>query len=148
MSKKPKIRIQTDGGGIPKRNGEGIAYGYLIYVDNEEVMRGSNYRLGKDLTSNDAEYLGVLSVVMALYASGIYKGTKIVEVETDSKLVVGQVTGVYKVKKKKFRPMLAVLDVITTMIAIDSGTQLKFKHIPRKRNKADTVIRKGMDSAT
>ena len=146
MSKKPRIRIQTDGGGIPKRNGEGIAFGYIIYVDNQEVMRGSNYRLGEELTSNDAEYLGVLIGVMALYASGIYKNAKIVEVETDSKLVVGQVTGTFKVKKKKFRPMLAVLDVITTMIAAESGTKLKFKHIPRKRNKADTVIRKGMDS--
>ena len=148
MSKKPKIRVQTDGGGIPKRNGEGIAFGYIIYVNNRETARGSNYRLGEELTSNDAEYLGVLMGTMALYSSGLYLNAKSVEIETDSKLVSSQFAGTYAIKKKKFRTMMQRLEEILDLMDLRQHEGFAIKHIPRKRNKADTVIRKGMDSET
>ncbi|GMH64178.1 hypothetical protein TL16_g03903 [Triparma laevis f. inornata] len=122
--------LQFDGG---SRGNPGPAgSGYVLYdPDGKEIIAGYNF-LGTR-TNNYAEYTGLIEGLKKAKELGI-KGV----CEGDSKLVVSQMNGVWKVK----HPDMAVLK----NLADEVRGEWEFKWIPRAENaRADKVANIAMD---
>lgn len=91
------IEIYTDGA---SRGNPGLAsYAFIITEDGKEVERKSGY-IGKT-TNNRAEYKAVIEALER--AKGV--GAEEVKVYSDSRLVVNQLEGNWKVKSEEIRPL-------------------------------------------
>jgi len=133
-----KYVIYSDGGA---RNNPGPgACGFLIYHKNnaEPIFKGNKF-LG-DTTNNQAEYQGVIEALKKLYE--LDNNPEDIEVFLDSKLIVEQMNGNYKVKDEKLKPLFwEIRDLIVALKVV-----IKFIHIPREKNKeADLLVNKAID---
>ncbi len=130
-----KLIVYTDGGarGNPGPAWLGV---YICTPEHTPVERRFKY-LGVT-TNNIAEYSGALLGIeraITLWATSI-------ELRADSKLVIEQLKGNYKVKN----PWLKVIHgQIQTLIA-ESSVSMTFTHIPREKNtEADRLSNVAMD---
>ena len=91
-------------GGKPAA-GKGITFGYVLKGPTGEVIHkyGGN-RNDNSLTTNDAEYIGLIEAISYCLRQGIRK-TSIVG---DSALIVSQIKGTYRVKAKHLKVHHAV----------------------------------------
>lgn len=130
--------IEADGG---SRGNPGVAgSGTVVYSDNKaEVLREIAYVVGTKATNNVAEYRGLLEGLKAARELGATS----VEVFMDSKLVVEQMSGRWKIK----HPDMKVLAIEAREIA--SGIEsVSYNWIPREKNKrADALSNVAMDAA-
>jgi ribonuclease HI len=124
----------SDGGsrGNPGMSGAG----FVIYdAEKKEVFTGKKF-LGRQ-TNNYAEYQGViLGLQLALD-----EGFSDLEVRLDSKLIVEQMSGRWKVKNANIKPLFE-----QAKAREEQFLSVKFKHIPREKNKrADELANQAMD---
>ena len=117
----PKYVLRFDGAskGNPGVSGAGA----VLYYNNEEIWNGTRY-LGKQ-TNNYAEYSGM---IIGLQESK-NRGIKDLYIEGDSKLVINQMKGIYKVKSSN----LLDLYKIATKLSLSFNT-INYKHIYREKN--------------
>ena len=134
--------LYADGGA---RGNPGPAGAGAVVFDSigKRVVEVSDY-LGV-ATNNVAEYEAVIRGLKALagiFSDGRIKSAKVI-VRMDSKLVVEQMKGAYKVKHPNLIPRhLEAKNVI----AREFGTVL-FEHIPRDKNaEADELANRAMDN--
>ena len=130
-----KVIVEADGG---SRGNPGPAgFGAVVWsADHSTVLAESKHAIGIT-TNNVAEYRGLIAGLEA--ARGL--GAREVEVAMDSKLVVEQMSGRWKVK----HPGMAELHQQARALAstFDSVT---YSWIPRERNKhADRLANEAMD---
>ena len=112
--------------------------GAVIFNSEGETMRELSRYLGKT-TNNVAEYAGLL---MGL-EEAIKLGVKELRVESDSELLVRQLTGIYRVKEprlielhKKAQELLRRFD------------SYRIRHVYREQNRiADKLANRGIDEA-
>ncbi|ANE04473.1 bifunctional RNase H/acid phosphatase [Corynebacterium crudilactis] len=133
-----KLVIEADGG---SRGNPGIAgSGTVVYSDNKaEVLREIAYVVGTKATNNVAEYRGLLE---GLKAARELRATS-VDVFMDSKLVVEQMSGRWKIK----HPDMKVLALEARDLASAIGA-VTYTWIPREKNKrADALSNVAMDAA-
>jgi len=132
-----KVLIYTDGG---SRGNPGIAgSGTVVYSESGEVLREIVYVVGKKATNNVAEYHGMLRGLEA--AADL--GASVVEVRMDSKLVVEQMSGRWKIKHPAMQEL--AVQARRLMERFDAVT---FTWVPRARNKeADHLSNVAMDAA-
>ena len=135
-----KIIVYTDGGS--RHNPGPSSIGVVIYNLKDEVMEYSEY-LGK-ATNNEAEYKAVifaLKKIKLLVGKKNIKDTAL-EIRSDSKLLVEQMNGRYKILNSNIQPLfLAIWN-----LKIDFG-KVTFISIPREKNKrADSLVNKVLDS--
>ncbi len=107
-------------------------YGVAIYIGNKKVREEFGLA-GKGVTNNFAEYCALATALKTLYEMGERRVT----VRSDSKLVVGQMTGKWKVKgggyMEKLREARSLLE------RFESVT---FEWVPREENEeADFLSR-------
>lgn len=116
-----KLVISTDGAssGNPGPMGLGI----VIYKGAKMIEEHSLFA-GKG-TNNMAEYL---AVIKALEAAKKLKAGE-VHLKSDSQLLVRQLSGEYKVKNAKLKPLKAKVDELC------EGIKVFFEHVPREKNK-------------
>ena len=108
-------------------DGEGTA-AYIVKNDAGETLFKGARRLPELTTNNRAEYFSAIDLLVALYASGL-QGE--VTVYNDSKLMVHQVDGSYKVKVAELKPLRAnVIDLI--QLLSENGLAVTFKRIGRE----------------
>ena len=88
-------------GGSCKGNPGPAGSAAILYNQNGKMI-GGGYKFIGNSTNNIAEYQAVL---LGLDAA-INHGIRNVNVYTDSQLVIGQVTGQWKVKERKFQPLV------------------------------------------
>ncbi len=120
--------IYTDGASSGNPGDAGI--GVLIFF-NARMYEISRY-IGKT-TNNEAEYQSLIS---ALRKAQELKADSI-EVFMDSQLVVRQVKGIYKVKKKHLQKLFEEAKSL-----LNSFENYKIKHISRDNNKrADSLAK-------
>jgi probable phosphoglycerate mutase len=127
--------IYTDGG---SRNNPGPAgIGVVAYRGEEQLFTVSEF-LGVQ-TNNWAEYQGVIRALEVVLEKKLEQEP--VEIRMDSKLVVEQLLGNWKIKEPSLKPQAArALALIAKCAAVD------FTHIPRERNKvADQLANEAMD---
>jgi probable phosphoglycerate mutase len=129
--------VEADGG---SRGNPGVAaYGALVRdAASGEVLAERAAYLGEAVTNNVAEYSGL---VAGLEAASQIDPVAAVEVRMDSKLVVSQMSGAWKIKN----PALA--DLAQAAHAALGGRKAKFTWVPRDRNQAaDALANEAMDS--
>jgi ribonuclease HI len=126
------VTVYVDGLAEPKNPGTGT-YGFLIYDGAKKLAEGSGLA-GYEVTSNFAEYTALAEALKRLGALRI-EGD--VLVRSDSKLLVGHMSGGWKVKGGMYVEKLKeVRDLMKEFGSI------RFEWIPREQNEeADLLTR-------
>ncbi|MFB8211410.1 bifunctional RNase H/acid phosphatase [Streptomyces sp. NPDC056010] len=142
MSLPRRFVVEADGGsrGNPGPAGYGAV---VIDPDTGETLAETAEYIGV-ATNNVAEYKGLvagLRAVGALIADGPVGTGVQVRVRMDSKLVVEQMSGRWKIKHPDMKPLAA------EAAAVLPGADLTYEWIPRERNKhADRLANEAMDA--
>ena len=124
--------------GASRSNPGPASYGGVIYDENKNEIATYKKYIGKH-TNNVAEYLGCFHGVQAC----IQEGIKNVTIYGDSKLVIEQVSGRWKVKSDNIRP---IYNEIKKVLDSKPFEHIEFKHIKRNKNKrADQLANEALD---
>lgn len=132
------LRVQADGG---SRGNPGVAGCGSIVSDpaTGEVLRRIAWVVGTKASNNVAEYQGLINGLTA----AAELGARAVEVRMDSKLVVEQMSGRWKIK----HPDMKKLAMEANRIAAGFDS-VSYTWVPRKENaEADELANKAMDAA-
>ncbi len=137
-----KIIIYTDGGsrGNPGKAAIGVVF---CNERNQEIKKYGEF-LGDTLTNNEAEYLAVVSALKKFktFFGKIITENSEVEIRSDSELLVKQINGEYKILDDKIQKLF--IEVWNLKIDFE---KIKFKHIPREKNKeADKLVNQALDN--
>ena len=133
-----KVLVEADGG---SRGNPGPAgYGSVVWSADRSIVLAENKQSIGRATNNVAEYRGLIA--------GLEEAAKLhateVAVSMDSKLVVEQMSGRWKVK----HPDLAELHAQARALA-QRFERVTYTWIPRERNKdADRLANRAMDEGT
>ena len=126
------VTVYIDGLAEPSNPGTGT-YGYLIYDGAKKLAEGSGLA-GRGVTSNYAEYTALAEALKKLKTIGV-EGD--VLVRSDSKLLVGQMSGGWKVKGGMYVGKLKEAREL-----IKGFGSMRFEWIPREENEeADLLTR-------
>ena len=136
-----KITIKSDGGS--RGNPGPAAIGYVIYLENK-LIASHGQKIG-EATNNTAEYKAIIKALQWLQKNidSISKDSPIqIECLMDSKLVVNQLSGNFKIKQ----PHLQLLANQAFAIIKDLKQQTTFKHIKREYNQeSDLLLNQALD---
>jgi probable phosphoglycerate mutase len=135
--------VEADGG---SRGNPGVAGWGAVVLDGatRELLHEGCAPLGQ-ASNNVAEYTGLIEGLRA--AQGIDPAAD-VQVRMDSKLVVEQMSGRWKIKHEDMRRLALVARDVVAAIS-RAGGSVSFEWIPRERNKlADALSNRGMDGVT
>jgi probable phosphoglycerate mutase len=136
-----KLVIEADGG---SRGNPGPAgYGAVVCdAASDEVLVECSEGIGF-ATNNVAEYRGLIAGLRAaVELAGPAAPATEVEVRMDSKLVVEQMSGRWKIKHPAMRPLAAEASEL-----VDQLGSVRFGWVPRERNKrADRLANLAMDA--
>mgnify|MGYP001183900514 CR=1 FL=1 len=122
--------------GASRSNPGPAGIGVVIYKKGEEIHTISEY-IGK-ATNNEAEYLALIKGLKYL----IMEKELSVNCYLDSKLVIEQAQGSYRVKAENLIPLNLELKSL-----ISQFHTIRFEHVPREKNKrADQLANYGIDS--
>ncbi|GLW20546.1 bifunctional RNase H/acid phosphatase [Microbispora triticiradicis] len=129
--------VEADGG---SRGNPGPAgYGAVVKDEAGHVLAEAAESIGTT-TNNVAEYRGLIAGLESLLALGV-EGAR-VEVRMDSKLVIEQMAGRWKVKHEGLRPLAL------EAAALARRLRVTWTWIPRERNThADRLANEAMDAA-
>ncbi|MFC0114178.1 bifunctional RNase H/acid phosphatase [Kibdelosporangium aridum] len=131
-----KVVVEADGG---SRGNPGPAgYGAVVRdASNGELLAERSEGIGV-ATNNVAEYSGLIAGLQAAAALSAAE----VEVRMDSKLVVEQMSGRWKIKHAALQPLAAKAQELVTKFS-----RVTFEWIPRELNKeADRLANEAMDA--
>jgi len=111
--------------------------GFVIWNGNTKIYEGSEF-ISENSTNNYAEYMAILLAIKKCNELNI----KNIIVKGDSKLVIQQIQGNYKVNSSKLK---SLYDFVT--LEIEKLTYLKLIHIERSLNKeADALANLAIDN--
>ena len=128
------LRVYTDGAARGNPGPAGL--GVVIEDDQGMRLRGLCRYIGT-ATNNVAEYLALIE---GLTAVAEWKPDSL-QVFLDSKLVVEQVNGNYKVKNAALQPLAALATSL-----MGGFPEVRVSYVPREKNKgADALANKGID---
>ena len=102
--------ITCDGGSL--NNGSVNSHGYGSYMINAPGNLGEIKRLqfGKGVTNNEAEYMALIDALETISNAFIAAGANLKEiiltVQTDSQLVIGQLSKGHKINASNLRPLV------------------------------------------
>jgi len=134
------LNIFTDGGA--RGNPGPAAAGWIIKNSNRERIAFGQKYLGK-ATNNVAEYQAVLCAYEWLTANqNKLAGVSKINFYLDSRLVVSQLRGQFKIKAKHLMPLIAEIKRKERAISVPVFYHL----VPRDRNKeADRLVNEVLD---
>lgn len=131
------ITMYTDGAsrGNPGPSGIGV-----VIMDKEETIYYKDF-IGMNKTNNEAEYIAIIEgLVMVDELSWNNKEIDI-DIYLDSKLVVNQLNGTWKVKDYRMRKFHSISKEL-----INKFNKVSIEHIPRKENiEADKLANEALD---
>jgi probable phosphoglycerate mutase len=131
------VVIYTDGGA--RGNPGPAGAGYVIFADGE-AFEGKKF-LGEKQTNNWAEYEAVALALAETKERG-FAGRELT-IRMDSKLVVEQMMGNWKIKEPTLKPQAAKLHALLA----DFPTH-RFEYVPRAQNAdADRLVNEALDEA-
>lgn len=126
-----KLKIYTDGGA--ENNPGPAAFGVVFQDEKGNTIFEHSESIGK-ATNNVAEYKGIL---YGLRNAKRYHPEEIT-LYSDSKLIIRQLQGKYKIENKKLQPLF-----LKCWNRILDFENLKLQHIPSEQNKeADQLVKK------
>src|SRR2546423_113784 len=128
------LRLRVDGGA--RGNPGPAALGVVIEDDQGMRLRTFHRYLGT-ATNNQAEYLALIDGLRAVEA---WKPDRL-EVYLDSKLVVEQMSGQFKIKKPELQDLAKEAHSLLSRFP-----QVEFKHVERDKNRgADALANRAID---
>lgn len=130
-----EIVLYIDGAarGNPGKAGIGI----VLKDKRDKVVEEVGQYIG-ETTNNVAEYRALLEGLKRVLA----RGAKVVEIFSDSELLVRQINGRYRVKSQSLLPIY-----MEAMKLLNGLTHWKIAHVPREHNsRADTLANMAIDS--
>jgi len=131
-----RVRIWVDG--ASRGNPGPAAIGVLIKDEQDRLIARISQRIGTT-TNNQAEYRAIIAAL----EKAIRLGTRRVEVNSDSELVVKQINGKYRVKKAALKPLYQQVKQLQGLLEGFTIT-----HIPRQQNiEADKLANIALDLA-
>jgi ribonuclease H / adenosylcobalamin/alpha-ribazole phosphatase len=131
-----KIIIYTDGGA---RGNPGPAGAGAICYEAHTVLFEAKKYLGERQTNNWAEYEAVVMALEEARKRGL--GGRPLEVRMDSKLVVEQVSGNWKIKEPTLKPQAAKVHAL-----LKDFYSFEFTYVPRAQNaEADRLVNEAID---
>lgn len=131
-----KLTIYTDGGA---RGNPGPAASGVVIKEGASTLLEFGKYLGPKETNNFAEYQAVILALEALIREG-HAGREL-EFKMDSKLVVEQVLGNWKIKEPTLKPLVAKIRAL-----LADFPKYTFAHIPREENyEADALVNQALD---
>ena len=133
------LKVFTDGGA--RGNPGPAAVGVVIKNEEGKVI----YWFGKQIgytTNNIAEYMGVIEALKYLrqQRTANRHQTQKIDFYLDSKLVVNQLNGVFKIKNPKLRELVFKIRSLEQEI----GPKIFYHFIPREKNLAHPLAEKAM----
>lgn len=132
-----KIVIYTDGGA--RGNPGPAGAGFVIYADSSAI-EGKKF-LGEKQTNNWAEYEAVALALEKAHTLGLTG--RDLTVRMDSKLVVEQISGNWKIKELTLKPQAAKVHAL-----LKEFTSWRFEYVPREQNnEADRLVNEALDEA-
>lgn len=135
-----KLIIYIDGGS--RGNPGPAALGVLFLTKKGEILKEYSQYLGKK-TNNEAEYLALifaLKKTKALFGREKIKNL-LIELKSDSELLVKQMKGEYKIKESKIQSLF----LQAWNLKVDFRN-IKFLLIPREKNKeADKLVNEALN---
>jgi ribonuclease HI len=133
-----KIIIYTDGGARGNPGPAGIG---AIAYEGERVIFELKQFIGEKQTNNFAEYEAVALALAEAKANGL--SGRDLEIRMDSKLVVEQISGNWKIKEPSLKPQVAKVHALLKDFA-----SFTFTYVPREQNKeADRLVNEALDEA-
>lgn len=134
------IEVWTDGLCEPINPGGTGCAGYIIKKNGKVVEKGSeSLGASKDMTNNVAEYSALIRALQTVRRLGLDQ-EKIL-VRSDSKLLVSQMKGEWKVKGVRIVPLHG------KAVDLKKGLNIDFQWIPREENEeADKLCRLAYES--
>lgn len=131
------LNIYTDGGA--RGNPGPAAYGVIIKINNKTIYEESQ-AIGT-ATNNEAEYQGLIAALKWLNKSKLK--TNQYNFYLDSRLVVKQMQGKFKVKASNLKPLWQN----AKKLAQNLSGKIKYQHIPREENAApDKLLNQALDN--
>ncbi|XP_030955915.1 uncharacterized protein LOC115978025 [Quercus lobata] len=115
-----KWTIQTDGSSAQRKGGVGV----IITTPDGEVLK-YGVQLKFPATNNEPEYEGILTGLRL----GKALGAKNLLIQSDSKLVIGQIRGEYEAKEERMQKYLKLTKHLTKEFDV-----VEFVQIPRSQN--------------
>ncbi|MBI2329770.1 ribonuclease HI family protein [Candidatus Daviesbacteria bacterium] len=132
-----KLIVYTDG--ASRGNPGPASYGFIIYDESGKLL----YEEGKYIgitTNNVAEYTAVLEALRTI-KKNFAKGSVNIEIFADSKLVVEQLSGRYKIKSPHLKPIIEKIQ----LLSFELGGVIH-GHVPRLKNtEADRLANLALD---
>lgn len=129
--------IYTDGGA---RGNPGPAGAGVVILDGKKTVEFKRY-LGSPQTNNWAEYEAVVLALSEAKRLGL--AGREIEVRMDSKLVVEQILGNWKIKEPTLKPQVAKVRAL-----LADFPKFHFVHVPREDNaEADRLVNEAIDEA-
>ncbi len=131
-----RVVIFTDGAADP--NPGPAAIGVIIKDEQGKLIARISQCIGTT-TNNQAEY----KAIIAALEKAIKLGATHVEINSDSELVVRQLSGIYRVKKAALKPLYQKVKQLQGLLEGFTIT-----HIPRQQNiEADNLANTALDLA-
>jgi ribonuclease HI len=140
------IEVYFDGLCQPVNPGGIACYAFVIRRDDRTIH--SDYGIAaepfsKDATNNVAEYTALAKALEWLIANGL-NNSGMVEVKSDSQLVVKQLRGEYKIKSQRIIPLYR--QVLLLKSRFQDGIEIRW--VPREENKeADSLTNRAYNKA-
>jgi ribonuclease HI len=136
------IEVWTDGLCEPVNPGGTCCIGYVIKKEDRMIDKGSEViGRGKDMTNNVAEYSALIRALERIRQLGLEQ-EKVV-VRSDSRLLVNQMKGEWKVKKPRIKSLYEKAR------GLARGIDVTFQWIPREENReADELTRAAYKATT
>lgn len=129
--------IYTDGGA--RGNPGPAAIGVVIY-ENDTMLTQFGKKIG-ETTNNVAEYQAVIEALR--YVKNHKMNVTEISFFLDSKLVVSQLNGVFKVKQEHLRAMINTIRVLEKEV----GERITYTHVFREQNSlADAQVNMALDT--
>lgn len=134
-----KLVIYTDG--ASRGNPGPASYGFTVSDQTGKLL----YEEGKYIgvaTNNVAEYTAVFQALKTIKEKIAKNGSVNIELFADSKLVVEQLSGRYKIKSPHLKPLIEKIK----LLSLELGG-ITHSHVPRDKNtKADHLANLALDS--
>ncbi len=134
------LKIYTDGGS--RGNPGPAAFGIVIQTNKGETVYEKSKAIGT-ATNNEAEYQGLIAALKWLNKAQLKVNR--FTFYLDSRLVVKQMQGKFKVKANNLKPLWQK----ARKLANDLCGEIKYRHIPRNKNAApDRLLNQALDKKT
>ncbi len=127
------LKIFTDGGS--KGNPGPSSIGGVGYIDGKKIF---DFKKSIGIaTNNDAEYQALIKALEIINPKSQITNFKKIEFYSDSRLMVNQVKGLFKVKNGRIKEYMLIIRGLEQEIALP----ISYSYVPREQNvEADQLV--------